>query len=83
MIICGKTKEDHVRFQPLFERIIASGLSSNYKSEFSHAQVIVLSHMVDRGHTCLVAAKTEALEKFPKFESKLVMIGFSGTCGSL
>lgn len=51
------------------------------KSEFGHAHITFLEHIVDQGQVSLVIAKVEAVASFPTPQNKKELMHFLGMAG--
>lgn len=67
------------RLRDLFQRLTAANLTINLtKSEFGHAQVTFLGHVVGQGRVLPVNAKIEAITQYPVPDNKKALMRFLG-----
>ena len=81
VVIYSHTWEQHVRqLRSLFIRLKEANLTVNLmKSEFCHAKVIFLGHVVGLGQVAPVTIKVEAVCRFPVPTDKLMrFLGMAG-----
>jgi len=83
MVIFGSTWEGHLlRVQELFCRLRSANLTINLvKSEFGHAYVTYLGHVVSQGEVRPVTAKVDAIMNYPAPTTRRQMIRFLGKAG--
>ena len=83
VIIYSNSWEDHVKqIRKFFECLQAANLTINLsKSEFGHARVVFLGHVVGQGLVEPIAAKVEAIAHFPKPINKKELMRFLGMAG--
>ena len=83
IIVYSNTWEHHLfQIQALFERLAQAHLTANLtKSEFAHATVTYLGHVVGQGHISPVTAKVEVIMNFPAPATKKELMRFLGMTG--
>ena len=83
IIVYSDTWEQHLlRIRALLERLVQAQLAVNLsKSEFAHAHVTYLGHVVGQGHVGPVTAKVEAVMNFPAPANKKKLMRFLGMTG--
>ena len=83
IIVYSDTWEQHLlRIHALLERLVQVQLTVNLsKSEFAHAHVTYLRHVVGQGHVGPVTAKVEAVMNFPAPANKKELMCFLGMAG--
>ncbi len=83
LLVYSQTWEEHMRqLHQLFEKLSQAGLTVNLvKSEFCHANVTYLGHVVGQGQVRPMTAKVEAIEKFPTPQSRKDLMRFLGMVG--
>ena len=83
VIVFGNTWEQHLeRVRELFRRLRTAKLTVNLiKSDFGHAHVIYLGHVVGQGQVKPVMAKVEAIINYPVPHSKKEVMRFLGMSG--
>lgn len=83
LIIFSETWEQHVvRLRALFERLSKANLTVNLlKSEFGHAHITYLGHVVGQGTVKPVDAKVECILKIPRPTNKREVMRFLGSAG--
>lgn len=82
-MLYDETWDNHLEnLLSLFHRLADAGLTVNLqKSEFGHARVTYLGHVVGQGHVTPIAARVEALRDFPVPTSRKSLRRFLGTVG--
>jgi len=83
IVVFGSTWEQHLqRVRELFHRLRAANLTVNLvKSEFGHAHVTYLGHVVGQGQVKPVDAKVEAIIKYPTPTTRKELMRFLGMAG--
>lgn len=83
LVVWSETWEDHLtRLQSLFQALSDSNLTITLKkSEFGHAHVTFLGHVVGQGNVAPVGAKVEAILQSPVPESRRALMRFIGMIG--
>ena len=83
VIIYGNSWEEHYRrLQAVFKRFSEANLTVNLsKSEFGHAEVIFLGHVVGSGQVKPVTVKIQALINYPVPTNKQQVMRFLGMAG--
>ena len=82
VVTSGSWAEPLTRLEALFLRLDAANLIINLtKSEFGHAQLEFLGHVVGQGLVAPVQAKIDAVQKFPTSTDKKAVMRFLGFCG--
>ena len=83
VIVFGNTWEQHLeRVRELFRRLRTAKLTVNLiKSDFGHAHVIYLGHVVGQGQVKPVMVKVEAIINYPVPHSKKEVMRFLGMSG--
>ena len=83
LVVWGETWEDHLeRLRALFSALSAARLTVNLKkSEFGHAHVTFLGHVVGQGQVAPVAAKIDAILQYPVPDTKKRLMRFIGMIG--
>ena len=80
VIIYGDTWSAHLnQISKFFAKLKAANLTVNLsKSEFGHAQIQFLGHVVGGGEVKPIHAKVEAINNFPVPSNKKKLMGMSG-----
>ncbi|ROT75674.1 hypothetical protein C7M84_005780 [Penaeus vannamei] len=80
LVVWSSSWEDHlVRLRALFSTLAEANLTVNLKkSEFGHAHVVFLGHVVGQGQLAPVAAKIEAVQKYPAPSTRKSLMRFIG-----
>ena len=83
VVIFGSTWEEHLsRVEELFRRLRSANLTVNLvKSEFGHAYVTYLGHVVGQGQVRPVTAKVDAIINYPIPTTRRQMMRFLGMTG--
>ena len=82
IIVYGDTWEQHIlRIRALLERLVQAQLTVNLSSEFAHAHITYLRHVVGQGHVGPVTAKVEAVMNFPAPVNRKELMRFLGMSG--
>ena len=83
IIVYSETWEQHVQqLEKLFQKLSKAQLTVNLmKSDFCHATVQYLGHVVGQGQTKPVMAKVEAIVEFPAPTNKRELMRFLGMAG--
>ena len=83
IVIYSKTWQQHMeRIHSLFSRLTQANLMVNLtKSEFGHAHITFLGHIVGQGQVTPVMAKVEAVTRFPVPKNKRELMRFLGMAG--
>ena len=83
IVVYSDTLEDHLQLlRDFFVRLRDAQLTINLpKSEFWQTRVVFLGHVVGQGEVALVAAKVEAILKFPAPTDKCEVMRFLGMAG--
>ena len=83
VIIYSDSWSDHLqRIRKFFERISKAKLTVNLaKTEFCHATVTFLGHLVGQGHFKPLEAKVNAISEFPVPKCKRQLMRFLGMAG--
>jgi len=83
IVVFGSTWEQHLqRVRELFCRLRADNLTVNLvKSEFGHAHVTYLGHVVGQGQVKPVDAKVEVIIKYPTPTTRKEFMRFLGMAG--
>ena len=83
VIVFGNTWEQHLeRVRELFKRLKVAKLTVNLvKSDFGHAHVTYLGHIVGQGKVKSVTAKVEAIINYPVPRNKKEIMSFLGMSG--
>lgn len=83
LVVWSSSWEDHlVRLRALFSTLAEANLTVNLKkSEFGHAHVVFLGHVVGQGQLAPVAAKTEVVQKYPAPSTRKSLMRFIGLAG--
>ena len=83
IIIYSDAQKDHLRIiRSFFERLTEAKLTINLaKSEFAHARVTYLGHVVGQSQVKPVDAKVKVISDFPRPESKKQFMRFLGMAG--
>ena len=83
LIVYSDTWDKHLQIlRELFDRLSKARLTVNLlKSEFCHAQVTFLGHIVGQGQVKPVDAKIRAISAFPRPENKKQVMRFLGMVG--
>ncbi|KAK3880561.1 hypothetical protein Pcinc_014957 [Petrolisthes cinctipes] len=83
LVVWSDSWEDHIeRLRKLFEVLQGACLTVNLsKSEFGHAHVTTLGHVVGQGQLAPVSAKVEAIIQYPRPTSKKEVMRFLGMAG--
>ena len=83
VVVYSDTWKQHVqRLQALLEKLARAKLTVNLsKSEFGHAQVVFLGHVIGQGCVTPVQAKVESIAKYPAPTSKQELMCFLGMAG--
>ena len=83
LIIYSDTWEQHMeQLRHLFEKLSEAKLTVNLlKSEFCHATVTYLGHIVGQGQVRPIKAKVEAIEKYPTPTNRRQLMRFLGMAG--
>ena len=83
IVIYSKTWQQHMeRIHSLFSRLTQANLTVNLtKSEFGHAHITFLGHIVGQGQVTPVMAKDEAVTRFPVPKNKRELMRFLGMAG--
>ena len=83
LIVYSQSWEQHIwQLNHLFEKLSEAKLTVNLgKSEFCHANVVYLGHVVGQGNVKPIKAKVEAIEKFPTPKTKKELQRFLGMAG--
>ncbi|XP_076033590.1 uncharacterized protein LOC143020752 [Oratosquilla oratoria] len=83
IVVFGDTWEEHLdRLRALFVVLAAHSLTVNLaKSEFGHAQITFLGHVVGRNEVRPVAAKIAAIQQYPVPTDKKAVMRLLGMAG--
>ena len=83
LIVYSQTWEQHMeQLQQLFKKLSEAQLTVNLlKSEFCHATVTYLGHVVGQGKVKPIKAKVEAIEQYPTPTTKRELMRFLGMVG--
>ena len=83
LIIYSNTWEEHVaRLRALFDRLTKANLTVNLvKSEFGHAQIVYLGHVVGQGTVRPVEAKVECILNMQRPSNRREIMKFLGSAG--
>ena len=83
LIICSDTWEQHVaRLRALFDRLRKANLTVNLvKSEFGHAHIVYLGHIVGQGTVKPNSAKIECIKNVPQPTNRRDVMRFLGSAG--
>lgn len=83
LIVWSDTWEDHIaRLRNLFSTLASANLTVNLsKSEFSHAHVTFLGHVVGQGKLAPITAKVEVIKNYPVPTNKKELMRFMGMAG--
>ncbi len=83
VIIYSNTWEDHIRqIRQFFDRLSAAKLTVNLvKSEFCHATVVFLGHVVGQGNVKPIDTKVQAIADFPVPQTRKELMRFLGMAG--
>jgi hypothetical protein len=83
IVIYSNDWNEHIRtIRELFRRLSEAKLTVNLaKSEFCHATVTFLGHVVGQGHVRPIDAKVKAIALFPVPDSKRQLMRFLGMAG--
>ncbi|XP_076049398.1 uncharacterized protein LOC143030081 [Oratosquilla oratoria] len=83
IVVFGDTWEEHLdRLKTLFAVLAANSLTVNLaKSEFGHAQITFLGHVVGRNEVRPVAAKIAAIQQYPVPADKKAVMRLLGLAG--
>ena len=83
IVVYSSTWEKHLQIlRQLFQKLATAKLTVNLvKSEFGHAQVTFLGHVVGQGQVKPVNAKVNAISEFPRPETKKQIMRFLGMVG--
>ena len=83
IIICNKTWHQHLEcISSLFNRLTQANFTVHLtKSEFGHAHISVLEHVVGQGGITPIMAKIEAITSFPALQTKREVMRFLGIAG--
>jgi len=83
LVVWSETWEDHlIRLRSLFQALSDASLTINLKkSEFGHAHVTFLGHVVGQGNVAPIGAKVEAILQYPVPESRRALMRFIGMIG--
>ncbi|XP_063586255.1 uncharacterized protein LOC134763618 [Penaeus indicus] len=83
LVVWSSSWEDHlIRLRALFSTLAEANLTVNLmKSEFGHAHVIFLGHVVGQGQLAPVAAKIEAVQQYPTPSTRKSLMRFIGLAG--
>ena len=83
LVVWSETWEDHLtRLRSLFQALQEANLTINLKkSEFGHAHVTYLGHVVGQGNVAPVSAKVEAILQYPVPDSRKALMRFIGMIG--
>ena len=83
VVVCSQTWEQHMeRLCSFLNWLRGANLTVNLmKSEFCHAKVTFLGHVVGQGQVASVSAKIEAIAKFPLPEDKKDSMRIFGMVG--
>ncbi|MDA3078826.1 RNA-directed DNA polymerase, partial [Campylobacter sp. JMF_06 NA1] len=83
VIIYTETFDDHLRtIRAFFDRLTEAMLTINLeKSEFCHATLTFLGHVVGQGQVKPVDSKVQAISEFPKPNCKRQLMRFLGMAG--
>ncbi|XP_037803376.1 uncharacterized protein LOC119597807 [Penaeus monodon] len=83
LVIWSDSWEEHlVRLRALFSALSAANLTVNLqKSEFGHAHVTFLGHVIGQGLVAPVAAKVEAVLQYPAPVDRKGLMRFMGMAG--
>ena len=83
ILVCSDSMEEHVsQLKLLFQRIREAGFTINLcKSDFVHAQVTYLGHVVGRGQVAPINAKVEAIADLPAPKGRKAVQRFLGMAG--
>ena len=83
VVVYSHSWEEHVcRLHDLFTALDEAQLTINLaKSEFGHAEIRYLGHVVGQGCVAPIAAKTEAIANFPVPQSRKEVMRFLGLAG--
>lgn len=83
LIVYSKTWEDHLlQLRALLYNLAEAQLTVNLaKSEFCHAKVVFLGHVVGQGDVSPVSAKVEAIASLPVPQDRKAVMRFLGMTG--
>ena len=83
LVVYADTWDEHMKqLHKLFERLTEANLTINLiKSDFCHATVTYLGHVVGQGQIKPIRAKVEAIEQFPQPPNKKALQRFLGMAG--
>ena len=83
LVIWSHTWSEHlVRLESLLATLSSANLTVNLvKSEFGHARVTFLGHVVGQGQVAPMAAKVEAIRQYPIPSDKKAVMRFMGLTG--
>ncbi|PIK56379.1 hypothetical protein BSL78_06753 [Apostichopus japonicus] len=83
LIVYSQTWEQHMsQLRQLFQKLSEAKLTVNLtKSEFCHASVTYLGHVVGQGQVKPLKAKVEAIEQYPAPTNKKALMRFLGMVG--
>jgi len=83
LVIWSESWQEHlVRLRALFSALSAANLTVNLqKSEFGHAHVTFLGHVIGQGQVAPVAAKVEAVLQYPTPVDRRGLMRFMGMAG--
>jgi len=83
LIVYSQSWEQHIgQLRHLFANLSEAKLTVNLiKSEFCHANVVYLGHVVGQGQVKPIKAKVEAIEKFPTPKTRKELQRFLGMAG--
>lgn len=83
LIVYSQTWEQHIsQLRQLFQKLSEAKLTVNLvKSEFCHASVTYLGHVVGQGQVQPLKAKVEAIENYPAPTNKKALMRFLGMVG--
>lgn len=83
LVVWSETWEEHLtRLRSLFQALSSANLTVNLKkSEFAHAHVTFLGHVVGQGNVAPVEAKVEAILRYPAPGNRKELMRFIGMIG--
>ena len=83
LIVYSKSWDDHLlQLRALFYNLTEARLTVNLvKSEFGHANVVFLGHVVGQGNVSPVSAKVEAIASLPVPHDRKAVMRFLGMAG--
>ena len=83
IVIYSNSWSEHLkRLEAVFCRLAAANLTENLaKSDFGHAKVIYLGHVVGMGNVTTVEAKIKCIVEYPIPENRKGLMRFLGMAG--